>query len=127
MSPCKYARAVTLSKREVRCVDALSVVWADCRSREAVRLHMKVLFWRLARKAMAPCVEMSPCVFARAVTFHKREVRCVDALYVGWDACRSREAVRLHMKVLFWRLVRENDGLMCRDEPVCIRQGCKLA
>ena len=123
-----YARVVvTLRKREGRCVEAVYVGWDGCRSLEAVRLHMKVLSGLWCEKMMPPCVEMSPCKYARAVTLSKREVRCVEALCVGWDACRSREAVRLHMKVIFGVWCEKNDGPMCRDEPVCIRQGCKLA
>ena len=127
--PCLYARVVvTLRKHEGRCVEALCVVWDGCRSREAVPLHVKVLFGVWCEKTTAPSIEMSPCVYARAaVALRKREVRCVEAVYVGWDGCRSLEAVPLHMKVLSGVWCEKNDGPMCRDEPVCIRQGCNLA
>ena len=35
-------------------------------------------------------------MYARVVvTLRKREGRCVEAVYVGWDGCRSLEAVPL--------------------------------
>ena len=117
-----YARVVvTLRKREGRCVEAVYVGWDGCRSLKAVPLRMKVLSGVWSRKRCPPSVEMSPCVFARAITLRKREVRCVEVVYVGWADCRSREAVRLHMKVIFGVWCQKNGGPMCRDEPVCIR------
>ena len=63
-----------------------------------------------------PAISSLPCVHARVVvTLRKREGRCVEAVYVGWDGCHSLEAVPLQMKVLsgVWC-----EKMMCRDEPV---------
>ena len=87
-------------------------------SRSRATAHEGPILASGARKTMAPCVEMSPCVFARAVNLRKREVRCVEALYVGWGGCHRPEALHC-MRIVFLIFValRDKPPLPPKDFP----------